>query len=179
MIEVRVGDLEDTAAGAVVRPVASDFSPVTPAMRRLADAAGPMVAEQCAQLGDLPLGSAAITAAGALPADFLVHVVVRSASENASPAVVRNGLRNALRRIADWDIEDVALAPLGMGAGNLDAEQAAEVMAPVLTAYQRDSERPFRAAIVVEDEYQKAVFEAAVARAAGAGATDPGAEPRS
>lgn len=170
MIEVRVGDLEDTAAGAVVRPVASDFSPVTPAMRRLADAAGPMVAEQCAQLGDLPLGSAAITAAGALPADFLVHVVVRSSCENATAAVVRAGLRNALRRIADWDIDDVALAPLGTGAGNLDAEQAAEVMAPVLVGYQRDSERPVRAAIVVDDDYQKAVFEAAVARAQGAGA---------
>jgi O-acetyl-ADP-ribose deacetylase (regulator of RNase III) len=165
MIAVRVGGLEEAVAGAVVRPVASDFSPVTPAMRRFADAAGPAVAEQCAQLGELPLGSAVITAAGDLPAGFIVHVAVRSATENASPGVVRTGLRNALRRIADWEIDDVALAPLGTGAGNLDAEEAAEVMMPVLLTHARESSVPFRAVIYVEDDYQKAAFEAA----AGAG----------
>ena len=128
MIEVKVGAPAAAEAGAVVRPVAADFSPVTPAMRRFDEAAGPAVAAQCARLGEIPLGSAVITAAGELPADFIVHVAVRSSLENPTVGVVRRGLLNALRRLEDWDIDVVALVPLGTGAGNLDAEEAARLV---------------------------------------------------
>lgn len=171
MIEARVGELAEVVAGAVVRPVASDFSPVTPAMRRFSEAAGEAVAEQCAALGELPLGSAVITAGGAAAADFIVHVAVRTAADNPSPAVVRRGLQNALRRIADWEIDTIALAPLGTGAGNLDAEEAAAVMIPILAAHEREAGRPFHAIIVGEDDYQRSVFQAEIARLAEA---DPG-----
>ena len=164
MIRVEVGELATARAGAVVRPVTSTFAPVTPAMRRFADAAGPDVAEQCARLGELPIGSAVITAGGALDAPFIVHVAVRSSTENATPARVRHGLRNALRRLEDWEIDSVALAPLGTGAGNLDAEESAAVMIPELAPRLSDADRPLAVAIYVEDAYQKAVFEAAVAR---------------
>jgi O-acetyl-ADP-ribose deacetylase (regulator of RNase III) len=167
MIEVRVGDLVAAAAGAVVRPVASDFSPVTPALRRLDEAAGEGVREQCARLGELPLGSAVITAAGAIEADFMVHVAIRSTTENTTPAVVRQGMLNALRRISDWAIESVAMPPLGTGAGNLDAEESAEAMIPVLVDHMRAEPTPSRVTVIVEDGYQEAAFAAAVARHAG------------
>lgn len=170
MIEVQVGELATAVAGAIVRPVASDFSPVTPAMRRFDEAAGPAVADQCARLGELPLGSAVITAAGDLATDFVVHVAVRSATENPSAAVVRRGLLNALRRLSDWEIETVALTPLGTGAGNLDAEEAAAVMVPVIVEHLREAGRPMRLIIRVDNPYQETAFRAALARSKGAGA---------
>lgn len=169
MIEVRVGELADAEAAALVRPVASDFSAVTLAMRRFDEAAGPEVAEQCARLGELPLGSAVITAAGTLAADFIVHVAVRSGEENPTPGVVRRGLRNALRRLDDWEIETVALVPLGTGAGNLDAEESAAVMVPLLAKHVRETGRPSRVLVLVEDGYEETVF-AAAARAVAEGA---------
>jgi O-acetyl-ADP-ribose deacetylase (regulator of RNase III) len=167
MIEVQVGELAEARAGAVVRPVDTDFSPVTPAMRRFDAAAGPAVAEQCARLGELPLASAVITAAGELPAGFIVHVAVRSRTENATGGVVRRGLANALHRLGDWDIRDVALAPLGTGAGNLDAEESAAVMLPVLVEHMRETGVPSTVTIMVEDEYQRTAFEAALTRLGG------------
>lgn len=173
MIEVRVGELADVEAGALMRPVSTDFSPVTPAMRRLEQAAGPAVEEQCARLGELPLGSAVITGAGSLPADFLVHVAVRSYDENPTAPVVRRGLLNGLRRLAEWEIEVVALPPLGTGAGNLDAEEAADAMLPVLADHLRGSSHPRRVILVVEDAYQSAAFHGAVERHAGELARTP------
>lgn len=167
MIEVRVGELAEADVGAVVRPVASDFSPVNPAMRRFDEAAGEAVAGQCARLGDVPVGSAVITSAGSLPAEFIVHVAVRSRSENASGAIVRRGLVNALRRLVDWEIETVAISPLGVGAGNLDAEESAAAMVPVLARHIQDFDRPARVVVVVEDEYQRGAFDDAVAVHAG------------
>ncbi len=177
MIEVRVGELATAPTGAVVRPVATDFSPVTPAMRRFDEVAGPAVTEQCARLGDLPLGSAVITAAGELPTGFIVHVAVRSPTDNPTSAIVRQGLRNALRRLTDWDVESVALAPLGTGAGNLDAEESAAAMIPLLAEYERERGRPLGMSVLVEDAYQKAAFEAELARLTGSrSAVEPGRE---
>lgn len=167
MIEVRVTELAEVEAGAVLRPVSCDFAPVTPAMRRFDQVAGPAVAEQCGRLGELPLGSAVITVGGGIPAGFIVHVAVRSAEEAASPAVVQRGLLNGLRRLEEWGIRSVAMAPLGTGAGNLDAEEAAAAMLPVLVNHVRATDHLERAVLVVEDAYQEAAFRAAIARHAG------------
>lgn len=163
MIEVRAAELADLEVGAVLRPVACDFTPVNPAMRRFDLAAGPAVAEQCRRLGELPMGSAAITAGGELPADFVVHVAVRSTDEATTPAVVRRGLLNGLRRLEEWGIRSVAVAPLGVGAGNLDAEESAAAMLPVLVDHVRTTDHLERVILVVEDAYQESAFAAAVA----------------
>jgi O-acetyl-ADP-ribose deacetylase (regulator of RNase III) len=164
MIEVRIGRLEELAVGAALRPVACDFSPVNPTMSRFDAAAGPTVAGQCAQLGEVPMGSAVITAGGALGIPFIIHVAVRSADEAATAGAVKRGLLNGLRRIEEWSIDAVGVAPLGLGAGNLDAEESAEAMLPVLAEQLRSASHPSRVTLVVEDEYQRAVFAAAVSR---------------
>lgn len=166
MMSVQVAELAEVEAGAVLRPVSGDFSPVTPAMRRLDQAAGPVVEEQCARLGELPAGAAVITVGGAIRAGFIVHVVVRTTGDNPTAAVVRLGLQNGLRRLVEWEIDSVAVAPLGTGAGNLDAEEAAAVMLPVLKEHLRTSAYPSRVTLVVEDAYQQSVFAAAVERLA-------------
>ncbi len=159
MIEVRIADPATVAAGALLRPVASDGSAVTPAMRRLEQAAGEELVEQLARVGELPVGAAAITPAGALAAEFVVHVSVRSRDEPVTPAGVRLGLINGLRRVREWAIDNVAVVPLGTGAGNLDAEQAAEVMVPVLVEHAEQDGPPSRIVIVVETEYEREAFE--------------------
>lgn len=159
MIEVRIADPATVAVGALLRPVAADGSAVTPAMRRLELAAGEAMLEQLARVGELPVGAAAITPAGALAAEFVVHVSVRSRDEPVSPAGVRLGLVNGLRRVREWAIDNIAVVPLGTGAGNLDAEQAAEVMVPVLVEHVEQGGPPSRIVIVVETEYEREAFE--------------------
>ncbi|HEX7117621.1 MAG TPA: macro domain-containing protein [Longimicrobiales bacterium] len=163
MIEVRTGELADAGEAALLRPVDAGWSAVTPATRRLELAAGPALAEQCRRLGELPVGSAAITGAGVLRAEFMVHVVVRSAEEPVTPAGVRRALVNGLRRLTEWGIESVAMPPLGTGAGNLDAEESARIMVPAILEHQRGPARPLRVAIVVESEYELEAFRRVVA----------------
>lgn len=159
MIEVRVADLTAVGAAAILRPVAADWSAVSAASRRVEILAGPVVLEQCHRLGELPVGSAVITGAGELPASFLVHVAVRSFDQQVTPAVIRRALSNGLRRLDDWGIESVALPPLGTGAGNLDAEEAAAVMIPALLEHLRNIRRPLKVILAVETEYERGAFD--------------------
>jgi O-acetyl-ADP-ribose deacetylase (regulator of RNase III) len=174
VIDVRLLELADADAAALLRPVAADWSAVNPAMRRLELVAGEALAEQCERLGELPVGSAVITAAGDLPARFMVHAVVRSAEEPVTRAGVQRALRNGLRRLQEWGIGSVALVPLGTGAGNLDAEEAAQLMIPVLREHMAGGGCPTRVVIAVESDYERTVFERQLAAPAAGG--DPASE---
>lgn len=160
MIRVEVGDLRSVQAEAILRPVAADWSAVTPAMRRLELAAGRALAERCAALGELPVGSAVITDAGELAASFMIHAVVRSKDEEVSISTVRTALRNGLRRASEFGIERLHCAPVGLGAGNLELEACAEAMTAEIEAHFERGEPPREVVIVVDSEVARDVFEA-------------------
>jgi O-acetyl-ADP-ribose deacetylase (regulator of RNase III) len=163
VIRVLREELAATGREAVLRPVAAEWTAVTPAMRRLEVAAGPTVEAQCQGMGELPVGSAIITPAGELAARFMVHVVVRSVDEQVSAPGVKRGLQNGVRRLAEWGITRVAMPPLGTGAGNLDPEDAAAIMIPVLQEAMREGALE-EIDIHVDSDYEKDVFDAVVGR---------------
>ena len=164
MIEVVQGDITNLRASAVLRPVSAEWDPVSAAGRRIEIAAGPQLLEQCEKLGDLPIGSAVLTTPGNLGVDFVIHGIVRSIDEQVSESTVYRALQNALRRCVEWGIESLLLPPLGTGAGNLDAEDAAGVMIPVLLEHMRDSDYPARVSIVVDSEYEEDAFRREISR---------------
>lgn len=159
MIRVLQGDLAQADAEAILRPVSAEWGAVTPAMRRLEIAAGPAVEQQCRRLGELPVGSAGITGAGDLRAQFMVHAVVRSIDEQVTEAIVRRALQNGLRRLVEWGIASVAIPPIGTGAGNLDPEESAQAMIPIIIEHMRTSQYPSQVDLIVDSDYEKEAFE--------------------
>lgn len=164
MIEVVQGDIATLRASGILRPVSAEWDPVTAAARRIEIAAGPQLIEQCEKLGDLPVGSAVLTSAGGLNADFVVHAIVRSVDEQVSESTIYRALQNALRRCVEWGIETLAIPPLGTGAGNLDAEDSASVMVPVLLEHMNGADFPASVSIVVDSEYEYDVFRREISR---------------
>lgn len=177
MIRITRGELATADAAAVLRPVAAEWEPVTPAMRRLELAAGPELQQHCARLGELPVGSAVITPAGAITARFMVHVIVRSIEEPVSEPIVHRALRNGLRRLQEWGIDSVAMPPIGTGAGNLDAEDVARVMIETCYDHLAVADHPTTIEIVVDNDYEAQAFERELAGRALPLLTDPD-EPR-
>lgn len=159
MIEVVRGELATSGLPCLLRPVTAEWTAVTPAMARFESLLSEDVREQCRRMGELPVGSAIVTAAGGLEAELLIHVIVRSMTEPVSVAGVERALDNGLRRADEWGVAALALPPLGTGAGNLDAEEAADVMVPILHAWLRADRRPRRVVVVVGTDYEHDVFE--------------------
>jgi O-acetyl-ADP-ribose deacetylase (regulator of RNase III) len=158
VIHVLTGVLSEQAREGIVRPIRSDLAPLTHAARDLVAAAGPSVEERLQQLGSLPLGSAAITPAGDLSASFIIHIVTASEDEPETPHSVQRALRNGLRRAADWGLASLALPPLGVGAGQLDADEAARVQLEILVDHIDEGAPPLDLTIVVSGEYEAELF---------------------
>lgn len=177
MIRVRVGPLHAAEAEAILRPVSSDFAPVTGPGRDVEIRSGEGIRDRLVALGGLPVGGAVVTPGGDLAVPFLIHVVVQSPEEPVTVAGVRRALINGLRRANEWEMDSLALPPVGTGAGNLDPEAAARVMVPVLVEHMHSHPFPRDVILTVPNEYEEEVFLGAVEKVSKGGSA--GEEPAS
>jgi O-acetyl-ADP-ribose deacetylase (regulator of RNase III) len=165
VIQVRIDDLAFYEGEAIVRPVNEDLGAPTPLLRRLELAAGAQLLDQTRLQEPLPVGAAIVTAAGKLNVGLLVHAVVMSRTEPVSRESVRHALTSALQRAEAWAIKDVAIAPFGLGAGNLDIEESAQVMLSVIVLHLRRAEFPATVTLVAETPEEERALRAAMEHA--------------
>lgn len=159
MIRVVVEDLAFVEADAVVRPATATLGSTSPSMRRLEQLGGPGFSEPLRLQGGLDVGAAVVTPGGALPAELVIHAVIWSDEEPVSAAGVRRALTSVLQRAHDWQLARIAMPPLGTGPGHLATEDAARIMADVLTRDLSHAAYPSEVYIVVESEEERQIFE--------------------
>ena len=177
MIRIRVGALHEADAEAILRPVSSDLAPVTGAARDVELRTGEAVRVRLQALGGLPMGGAVVTPGGDVGVPFLIHVVVQSAEEPVSSPGVRRALLNGLRRASEWEMESLALPPLGTGAGNLEPADSARAMLPVLLDHLESHEFPREVTVTVPNTYEEEVFLRALEREKEGASAEPPREP--
>ncbi len=162
MIEVVVDDLGFMAVDAVLRPATSALDPVASVSSRLDQLAGAGFAAERRVQSALEVGSAVVTGAGQLSAQFVIHAVIRGEHSNATADSVRRALSSAWQRAAAWGLERVAGPPVGAGAGQLELGEAARLMAQTFAEHRRTAQSPTLLQIVADREDERAIIEAAV-----------------
>jgi O-acetyl-ADP-ribose deacetylase (regulator of RNase III) len=165
VIRVVVDDLGFLPSDAIVRPATAQLEPTTPALRRLEQLGGPEFQRHLQLHNELVVGAAVVTGAGGdLPAEFVIHAVIQSQDEPISRRGVARAWRSVLERAREWGFARLTVPPLGLGAGNLTLEEAAEILISVLQEQPAGVEVPTDVAIVVETEDQRDVFESVLRR---------------
>jgi len=144
VIDVVVDDLAFVRADAIVRAADELLEPVTPAMAALDRHAGER-----------------FTTLRRVAAPLVLHVVIRDGSTGTGRDVVRRALVSAWQRAADWGLATVAAPLVGAGAGQLAAEEAAELL---VETFPPAGPTPGRLSIVVDREDERALVAAVVER---------------
>ena len=150
MIHLVPGDLASVTADAVVRPATTRLEPMTPALRRLDEAAGPKFLEQCRLQRELPAGAAVVTGAGDLRAEFVVHLVLGSGPDTVTTDSLRRAIDAALWQCTQWQIAILAF-PVP-SAGNLTPATAVGVVLDALRAHMRNADHPATVLIVTAND---------------------------
>ena len=164
-VHVVVDDLAFFDGDAIARPVTASFGATTSLLRRLEMAGGTRLTDQLRSSEPLAVGSAVVTGAGDLAAELMVHAVVSSDTERVSVTTVRRAAESALQRAADWKVDRLALAPFGLGAGNLDPETSAEALADALRRHSSRAQAPREVVFVTESDDEALAFRGALMRA--------------
>jgi O-acetyl-ADP-ribose deacetylase (regulator of RNase III) len=163
VIEVRVDDLAFFRGSALIRPVNAELGATTSLVRRLDVAAGPTLANQLQTQEPLPVGAAIVTGSGDLQIELIVHAVVCGKTEPVSRNSVRRAFTSALQRTV-WELDYVGVAPFGLGAGNLDIEESAEIMAAVIARHLTRARFPTRIRLVAESAEEERALSRALQR---------------
>jgi len=125
---------------------------------------GPTFWDQLVVQQELAVGSAVVTSAGDLAADFVIHAVISNVQDPVTAGCVRQALISVLQRADDWQLRRLAIPPMGTGAGNLELEDSAQVMVETLGSAMATAVYPEEVNIVVEGEAERGVFEAYLRR---------------
>jgi len=166
VIKVVVDDLASFAADAIVRPATTRLDPTAAALRRVEILGGQDFQNRIRLNRELAVGGAVVTAAGGdLPAEFVIHAIIRSETEPVTRGNVARAWLATLHQAQEWEFAHVSAPPLGTGAGNLTLEDSAEIMATVLHAHRGSAQFPEDVSFVVERPEDQQVFEAALQRA--------------
>ncbi|MFI5280277.1 MAG: macro domain-containing protein [Gemmatimonadales bacterium] len=162
MIHVVMGDLASVAADAVARPATTRLEPLTPALQRLDDAAGPKFIEQCRVRRELPPGAAVVTGGGNLPAEYVVHLILGDAADAVTTDSLARAVDAALWQCTQWQIATLA-CPIP-AAGNLASEAAARVLLDAVQRHMRKADHPATVLIVTANDSEHDLVNARIGK---------------
>jgi len=153
------GDLVDQEVDAIVNAANSELvlgGGVAGAIRRRG---GPAIQAACDAHGPVKIGQAAITAAGTLPARFVIHAASMSLGGRTTAAALKLAMEDAFRLAHRHGLKTVAIPAVGTGIAGFAIDECARVMAGCLRNALRDGWTPDEVRFVLLDDTATRVFE--------------------
>jgi O-acetyl-ADP-ribose deacetylase (regulator of RNase III) len=127
-IDVQQGDITRVRVDAVVNAANNHLwmgGGVAGALKR---AGGPEVEAEALTKGPIPVGEAAVTTAGRLPARYVIHAAVMGQDLQTDAGKIRQATINSLLRADELGIKTVAFPALGTGVGGFPLVECARIM---------------------------------------------------
>jgi len=131
-VELCQGDLTDVAVDAIVNAANTQLllgAGVAGAIRRKG---GPSIQRECDAIGPVPLGEAAITAGGDLPARYVIHAASMSLGGETTADSLRDSVRASLRRADEKRLRSIAFPAIGTGVAGFPLDECARIMFAVV-----------------------------------------------
>jgi O-acetyl-ADP-ribose deacetylase (regulator of RNase III) len=155
-ISVYVGDITDAPAAAVCTSTNPRLSLMMGTGSAVRERGGFRIARACEAIvavqGPLPVGSAHVTTAGALPHKAVIHCVASDVNHASSEAVVRLCVKNALALAEAAACSSVAMPVFATGHARVKFAQAVDAMAAAL----RGAVTSVREVVVVTNDPDRA-----------------------
>ena len=155
-IELRQGDTTEMEVDAIVNAANNQLvlgAGVAGAIRRKG---GLSIQRECDAIGPIPLGEAAITGAGDLPARYCIHAASMSLGSRTTTEYLRASVRNSLLRAKEEDLKTIAFPAIGTGVAGFPTEKCARIMFDVVLEHLARETSPEKVYFVLygDDAYR-------------------------
>jgi O-acetyl-ADP-ribose deacetylase (regulator of RNase III) len=167
---IQQGDLTEMDTDAVVNAANNDLQlggGVAGAIRRKG---GDAIQRECNEIGSIPIGSAAVTAAGNLKARYVIHAASMQLGGETTAKALRSSTGMSLRLAADKKLKTIAFPAVGTGIAGFPLRECAEIMIDEVTRYLQGSTTIEKVYFVLFDREALAVFQGVAKEKLRAGA---------
>lgn len=155
-VSVYVGDITDAPASAVCTSTNPRLSLMMGTGGAVRERGGFQIARACEALvavqGPLPVGSAHVTTAGALPHKAVIHCVASDANHASSEAVVRACVKNALAQAERAACSTLAMPVFATGHARVKFAIAAQAIVAAL----HDAKTSVKEVVLVTNDPERA-----------------------
>ena len=127
-IDVWQGDIAELEVDALVVAATESLFMTTGAAASVKRHGGDEIERAAAGQGPIAPGSAIVTGAGTLAAQYVIHAVGVGHDRRADPAVLRAAIRSALAYAEPLQLRRIAVAPIGSETGAFTPEEAARIV---------------------------------------------------
>ena len=145
LIRVEQGDISAFPGDGVVNAANNHLRMGSGVAGALYQRGGHQIQEECNEYvrlhGPLEVGDAAITGAGTLQCQWVIHAAAMGDTPPSEDSI-RSSTRRALELAAAKGLKSLAFPVLGSGVGGFSFEQAARTMLDQIRAHARASELP-------------------------------------
>lgn len=164
VLSLRLGDITDEAVGAIVNAANSGLAHGGGVAGAILRKGGQSIQDESNRVGKVPIGKAALTGAGKLPARFVIHAVGPVWRGNTPPKndeLLASATTSALEIARDKNLVSIAFPAISSGIFGFPKDRCARVMVRALVdwtaRYPHDNPRDLRLTII--DEITVALFE--------------------
>jgi O-acetyl-ADP-ribose deacetylase (regulator of RNase III) len=103
---------------------------------------GPAIQEECNAIGPIDVGKAALTGAGNLKAQYVVHAVGPVYGEGDEDEKLKSAIKSSLRIAFEKKIKSIAFPAISTGIYGYPIQTCSEIMLDVTMNFLRDHEFP-------------------------------------
>lgn len=162
-IAVRLGDITQVEADAVVNPANSRMimgGGVAGALRR---AGGPEIEKEALQRAPISVGQSVATTSGRLKAKYVIHApTMPRPAMSATTANVAKATAAALRLAKQLKLSSIAVPGMGTGVGGVPVQEAAKTMIEVIKQHLSEGTSLKQILLISTDETLTDAFQFAL-----------------
>jgi O-acetyl-ADP-ribose deacetylase (regulator of RNase III) len=127
-IRLVVGDITEMIVDVIVNAANNDLvlgAGVAGAIRRKG---GDAIQQECDEIGQIPLGTAAITTGGHLKARWVIHAASMELGGSTTAETLRGSTAHSLHLARHKGLKTIAFPAIGAGIGGFPPRECAEIM---------------------------------------------------
>ena len=163
-VTLRQGDLTEATTDAIVNAANNDLILGGGVAGAIRNRGGPAIQAECDRIGPIPIGEAAITQGGNLPARYVIHAASMRLGGRASERTVRDATRNSLLRAKEKGLQSIAFPAIGTGIAGFAMDRCAQVMLSEVRDHLNGAPSLTRVEFVLYDKPSLYVFQHVLAR---------------
>lgn len=127
-IELLEGDITTLAVDAIVNAANSHLQHGGGVAGAISRKGGPAIQQESDRIGFVPVGEAAVTSAGSLPARWVIHAVGPRMGEGDEDAKLRSATVASLERAEELGAETMAFPAISTGIFGYPIDRCARIM---------------------------------------------------
>ncbi len=134
-IELLEGDITALALDAIVNAANSHLQHGGGVAGAISRKGGPAIQRESDRIGFVPVGGAAVTSAGSLPAKWVIHAVGPRMGEGDEDAKLRSATVSSLERAEELGARTIAFPAISTGIFGYPIDRCARIMVDAVTRF--------------------------------------------